>query len=79
MRYKIISLVILAPLLAAAACTTRPIANLAHTASPTKLHPDLFSTIDIQSEAANFYLTLYNMDTASFTSKIVPLLSGDLK
>jgi iron complex transport system substrate-binding protein len=44
----------------------------------TKLHPDLFSTVDIQSEAANFYLTLYNMDNASFTSKIVPLFSGDL-
>lgn len=44
----------------------------------TKLHPDLFSGVDITSEAENFYSTLYYMDSADFTSKIVPLFSGDL-
>lgn len=44
----------------------------------TKIHPDLFSSVDITSEAAEFYKTLYGMDNAAFTSKIVPLFSGDL-
>jgi iron complex transport system substrate-binding protein len=44
----------------------------------TKIHPDLFSSVDITSEAAEFYKTLYGMDNATFTSKIVPLFSGDL-
>jgi iron complex transport system substrate-binding protein len=44
----------------------------------TKLHPDLFSGLDITAEAASFYETLYGMDNAEFTSKIVPLFSGDL-
>ena len=44
----------------------------------TKLHPDLFSSIDITKEAAEFYQTLYAMDNEAFTSKIVPLFSGDL-
>jgi iron complex transport system substrate-binding protein len=44
----------------------------------TKLHPDLFSSVDITAEAAGFYETLYGMDNAAFMSKIVPLFSGDL-
>jgi iron complex transport system substrate-binding protein len=44
----------------------------------TKIHPDLFSSVDITSEAATFYETLYGMDNEAFTSKIVPLFSGDL-
>lgn len=44
----------------------------------TKLHPDLFPTLDIKAEAQNFYQTLYNMDKATFDSKIVPLFTGDL-
>ena len=44
----------------------------------TKLHPDLFSSVDITNEAAGFYETLYGMDNDAFTSKIVPLFSGDL-
>lgn len=43
-----------------------------------KLHPDLFPTLDIKSEAQNFYQTLYGMDKATFESKIVPLFTGDL-
>jgi iron complex transport system substrate-binding protein len=44
----------------------------------TKLHPDLFSGVNITNEAAEFYKTLYSMDNDTFTSKIVPLFSGDL-
>ncbi len=44
----------------------------------TKLHPDLFSGLDITTEAAGFYETLYGMDNDAFTSKIVPLFFGDL-
>jgi iron complex transport system substrate-binding protein len=43
-----------------------------------RLHPDLFPNLDIKAEAQNFYQTLYNMDSATFESKIVPLFSGDL-
>ncbi|MHC1740494.1 MAG: ABC transporter substrate-binding protein [Anaerolineaceae bacterium] len=43
-----------------------------------KLHPDLFPNLDIQAEAQAFYQTLYNMDKATFESKIVPLFTGDL-
>lgn len=43
-----------------------------------KLHPDLFPNLDIKAEAQNFYQTLYNMDSATFESKIVPLFTGDL-
>ena len=43
-----------------------------------KLHPDLFSGLDITNEAAGFYETLYGMDNDAFTSKIVPLFFGDL-
>lgn len=43
-----------------------------------KLHPDLFPTLDIKSEAQTFYQTLYNMDSATFESTIVPLFSGDI-
>lgn len=44
----------------------------------TKLHPDLFANVNITSEAGTFYQTIYSMDNAAFTSKIVPLFSGDL-
>lgn len=43
-----------------------------------KLHPDLFPTLDIKAEAQTFYQTLYNMDSATFESKIVPLFTGDI-
>jgi molybdenum ABC transporter molybdate-binding protein len=43
-----------------------------------KLHPDLFPGLDIKAEAQTFYQTLYNMDSATFESKIVPLFSGDI-
>jgi iron complex transport system substrate-binding protein len=55
---------------------TRWILGLTWMAS--KLHPDLFPTLDIKSEAQNFYETLYSMDSATFESKIVPLFTGDL-
>jgi iron complex transport system substrate-binding protein len=55
---------------------TRWILGLTWMAS--KLHPDLFHTLDIKSEAQNFYQTLYSMDSATFESKIVPLFTGDL-
>jgi iron complex transport system substrate-binding protein len=44
----------------------------------TKLHPDLFSSVDITSEAETFYQTLYGLDNSAFTTKILPLFSGDL-
>jgi iron complex transport system substrate-binding protein len=44
----------------------------------SKLHPDLFPNLDIKAEAQGFYQTLYNMDSATFESKIVPLFTGDL-
>jgi len=43
-----------------------------------KLNPDLFPGLDIKAEAQTFYQTLYNMDSATFESKIVPLFSGDI-
>lgn len=43
-----------------------------------KLHPDLFPGLDIKAEAQTFYQTLYNMDSSTFESKIVPLFSGDI-
>jgi iron complex transport system substrate-binding protein len=44
----------------------------------TKMHPDLFSDIDIISEVENFYSTLYGMDSETIQSEIIPLLSGDV-
>ncbi len=42
------------------------------------LHPELFPNLDIKAEAQNFYQTLYNMDSSTFESKIVPLFTGDI-
>jgi iron complex transport system substrate-binding protein len=55
---------------------TRWILGLTWMAS--KLHPALFPALDITAEAQTFYKTLYNMDEATFQSKIVPLFTGDL-
>lgn len=45
----------------------------------TKLHPDLFTDLDILAEAKAFYLDLYDMDDAAFAEKIEPTLIGDVK
>jgi iron complex transport system substrate-binding protein len=55
---------------------TRWILGLTWMAS--KLHPELFPNLNIQTEAQTFYQTLYNMDSTTFQSKIVPLFTGDL-
>ncbi|MEW5869591.1 MAG: ABC transporter substrate-binding protein [Chloroflexota bacterium] len=44
----------------------------------TKLHPDLFSDIDIQAEAQTFFTELYGISQASFSENIRPLFGGDL-
>jgi iron complex transport system substrate-binding protein len=43
-----------------------------------KLHPELFPGLDLKAEAQTFYKTLYGMDEAAFTAKIVPTFTGDL-
>lgn len=45
----------------------------------TKLHPDLFPSLDIKAEAQNFYQALYSLDETTFQSKIEPLFSADVK
>jgi iron complex transport system substrate-binding protein len=44
-----------------------------------KIQPELFADMDIMEETSNFFNTLYGMDEAAFTEKIVPLLSGDVE
>ena len=44
-----------------------------------KLHPELFTDLDIISEAKAFYNDLYGMDDAAFEEKIAPILIGDVK
>jgi iron complex transport system substrate-binding protein len=44
----------------------------------TKMHPGLFSDIDIMAEVENFYSQLYGMDSGSIQSDILPLLTGDI-
>jgi iron complex transport system substrate-binding protein len=43
-----------------------------------KLHPELFPGLDIKTEAQIFYKTVYGMDAAIFTAKIVPTFAGDM-
>lgn len=44
----------------------------------TKLHPDLFSDIDIQAEAQTFFTEMYGMSETTFREKILPLFGGAL-
>jgi iron complex transport system substrate-binding protein len=43
-----------------------------------KLHPDLFLTVDISTEAQIFYQTLYGLDKNFFEHNILPTFNGDL-
>ena len=43
-----------------------------------KLHPDLFSDVDIYKEAQTFYIEMYGLSEASFQKNILPLFGGDL-
>ncbi len=43
-----------------------------------RLHPQRFAGLDIKSEAAEFYATLYGLDGEFFEQKIVPTFKGDL-
>lgn len=43
-----------------------------------KLHPDKFPGLDIIAEAKSFYNTLYGVDEAFFTEKILPTFKGSL-
>jgi iron complex transport system substrate-binding protein len=42
------------------------------------IHPDLYKDLDMKKEAATFYQTLYNVDEATFNSKILPKFTGDI-
>ena len=44
----------------------------------TKMHPELFSDIDIMAEVETFYSQLYRMDSGSIQTNILPLLTGDI-
>lgn len=44
----------------------------------TKLHPDLFSSINMMDEVKRFYQDYYNLDEATITETILPLVKGDL-
>ncbi len=44
----------------------------------TKLHPDLFSSINMMDEVIRFYQDYYNLDEATITETILPLVKGDL-
>ncbi len=43
----------------------------------TRLQPQTFSTVDMTAEVTNFYKTLYNMDDATISSKVLPIVKGD--
>jgi iron complex transport system substrate-binding protein len=43
-----------------------------------KLHPDLFTGLDMVSEAQTFYSQLYGLDQAFFQTSIRPTFKGDL-
>jgi iron complex transport system substrate-binding protein len=44
----------------------------------SKLHPELFSDLDMQAEARTFYTDMYGLSEATFQKEILPLFSGDL-
>lgn len=43
-----------------------------------KLHPDLFSGVDMTSEIKSFYASFYGLDDEIINTKIMPLVMGDL-
>jgi iron complex transport system substrate-binding protein len=45
----------------------------------SKMHPELFSDLDMVQEAARFFDQLYGMDQADFQEQIVPVLKGDIE
>ncbi len=45
----------------------------------TKIHPDLFSDVDMMQEVYDFYGELYGMDKAVVDEHIVPELKGDIQ
>lgn len=44
----------------------------------TKLHPDLFTSINMLDEVKRFYQDYYQLDEATITEIILPLVKGDL-
>ena len=44
----------------------------------TKLHPDLFGTINMQDEIKNFYMNYYGLNEGILSGTIMPLVKGDL-
>lgn len=44
----------------------------------TKLHPELFTAVDMKSEISSFYSRFYGLDEETITTKIMPLVKGDL-
>ncbi len=44
----------------------------------TKLHPDLFGSINMQDELKNFYTNYYGFDETIINGTIMPLVKGDL-
>jgi len=43
-----------------------------------KLHPDLFPSLDITTEARTFYGELYGMSAEDFDAKVLPTFAGDI-
>jgi iron complex transport system substrate-binding protein len=43
-----------------------------------KIHPELSEEIDILEEVEAFYSVLYNLDSETISTDVVPLLSGDI-
>ncbi|HHX44622.1 MAG TPA: ABC transporter substrate-binding protein [Chloroflexi bacterium] len=45
----------------------------------TKLHPDLFTDVDILTEVEDFYTQMYGMDKESISELVVPMITGDVQ
>ena len=44
----------------------------------TKIHPDLTGEIDMLEEINQFYSVLYNLDSETINTKVLPHLTGDV-
>jgi iron complex transport system substrate-binding protein len=43
-----------------------------------KMHPDVFTGIDMSNETTHFYSELYGLDAATIEAEVLPLLEGDI-
>jgi iron complex transport system substrate-binding protein len=44
-----------------------------------KIHPDLFSDLDMQQQVMQFFQQMYGMDEAAIEENILPELKGDVE